>query len=210
MCVASSHVRLIKRSSQSQLREDRPASLNQFGRFLTFYVEKYGLEPGLDPNNRVRLPQMSRLLNMTSSLVSHYVSREFDHCMEHICKQFPHIFEDSNCVYDDSISKVFEYIISFETINFCNCYELHCYCHHITEGGNISVEFCLSRPGESKSGPWFRLGHIPPLPALSTCLTTQWTDVHTHTRSFNNFECIDKLFETTKINLMMVDLFDFV
>ena len=26
VCVASSHVRLIKRSSQSQLREDRPAS----------------------------------------------------------------------------------------------------------------------------------------------------------------------------------------
>ena len=84
MCVASSHVRLIKRSSQSQLREDRPASLNQFGRFLTFYEEKYGLKPRLDPNNRVRQPQMSRLLNMTSSLVSHYVSREFDHCMVYI------------------------------------------------------------------------------------------------------------------------------
>ena len=84
--VARSHVRLIKRSSQSQLREDRPASLHQFGRFLTFYEEKYGLEPGLDPNNRVRQPQMSRLLNMTSSLVSHYILREFDHCLVHICK----------------------------------------------------------------------------------------------------------------------------
>ena len=124
--------------------------LNQFGRFLTFYEEKYGLEPGLDPNNRVRQPQMSRLLNMTSSLVSHYFSREFDHCLEHICKQFPHLFESSNCVYDDSISKDLRsrlklqlnnmtstlpklQFISFETINLCNCYELHCSRHHIAE-----------------------------------------------------------------------------
>ena len=123
--------------------------LNQFGRFLTFYEEKYGLEPGLDPNNRVRQPQMSRLLNMTSSLVSHYVSREFDHCMEHICKQFPHSFKASNCVYNDSISKALRcrlklscpgtdspkrlQFISFETINLCDCYELHCYRHHIAE-----------------------------------------------------------------------------
>ena len=199
--VARSHVRLIKRSSQSQLREDRPASLHQFGRFLTFYEEKYGLEPGLDPNNRVRQPQMSRLLNMTSYLVSHYVSREFDHCTVHICKNNSYFY----LRIDLYLPKLdFKYLqlhlnakqfiqypgtevhlsLNFEAVvHLCNCYELHCYRHHITEeraGISLWSSVCVCR-GLVKVNldPGFRLGHIPPQPPLSTCLTTRWTDVHT-------------------------------
>ena len=72
--VARSPVCLIKRSSQSQHREDRPPLSTNLGDFFTFYEEKYGFKPRLDQNNRVRQSQMSRLLNMNSSLVSQYVS----------------------------------------------------------------------------------------------------------------------------------------
>ena len=52
--------------------------------------------------------------------------------------------------------------------------------------------------------PGFRLGHIPPQPPLSTCLTTRWTDVHTY--DFSIFFSID---QQNKRNLM-VNLSDFI